>query len=463
MSAPKQNESQASGPRVLRVGIVRNKKMIDERELKKREPVTVGSSEKCSFTVASESIPKEFEVFEYDGTTYFLRFQPGMDARVQLTEADVQAQGLDELRRLGKIIQRKGGEAIQLNDFSRGKVMMGDVSVLFQFKAPTVIPPKPVLPPEIRGSLLQNIDGQFTAIFVVVALLQIVLVAYARTQPYIEPTSIDQIDQSFQRLIMPARNPEPPKEIADNSADKGKEEDAAKDKPKEDEGQKNKAKNDKKEAAPVDAEAAARARKEAIAKQVAGKGLLRVLGTSRGNDGALSDVFEEGGGAIGDLGEAFSGIQGVDIAGAGGQAGTRGGGSGQGVGIGELGTSGGGSVQTGGKAEAEVRGEARAEAPEVDGELSQDQISAVMKRNLKALRDCYESALKRDRKLAGKLVIRFEITDEGRTADVEVDEVSLKSGDVASCIKSRAKSWRFPKPDGGSVLVSYPIIFTPSG
>lgn len=460
MSASKQTEDgEGTGPKVLRIGIVQKGKIVDERELKKRETVSLGTHEKAMFSVASDALPKSFDLFDYDGKDYFLRFSSGMEGRIQLDGTS--AADFNQLKQQNKIIKRADSDAVKLTDASRGKVVIGDITVLFQFKALQSSPAIPVLPAEIKGSLLQNIDGQFTAIFVLVAIFEISLVAYARNQPYIEPTSIEQIDQSFQRLIMPDRAPEPPKEeLAEAGAEKGKDEN--KEKPKDenkDTGKKAKAKD----TGPVDAEAAARARKEAISKAVAGKGLLKVLGSNGKSDGALNDVFAEGGGAVGSLGDAFSGIQGVDIASSGGQTGTRGGGSGTGVGIGDLSTEGGGSVNSGTKTETAVRGDARAEAPEVDGELSQAEISGVMKRNLKALRDCYESALKRDRTLSGKVVIRFEILEDGRTANIEFEDSSLKSADVVSCIKGRAKYWRFPKPEGGSVFVAYPIVFTPAG
>ncbi len=460
MSTSKKNGG-PSGPKVLRIGIVQKGKIVDEREMKKRETVSVGSSEKVTFSVASDAMPESFDLFDYDGKDYYLRYTPQMEGRIQLTGDKVKS--FDELKREGRGVSRKG-DAVKLNDSSRGKVIIGDVTVLFQFKTAVAAPVRPGLPPEIRGSLLQNIDAQFTAIFVVVALLQISIVTYARSLPYIEPTSIEQIDQNYQRLIMPDRAPEPPKEVIADATGAEEKGDEAK---KKDEPAKKDTKSSKdtgKSKEPVDAEAAARARKDAISKKVAGKGLLRVLGANRegGAGDALSDVFEEGGGAVGGLGDAFSGIQGVDIADSGGATGTRGGGSGEGVGIGDLGTEGGGSVKTGGKTEAAVKGEAKTEAPEVDGELSEAQIASVMRRNLKALQSCYESALKRDRTLKGKITIRFEILETGRTSNIEFDD-RMGSSSVVSCIRTRAKSWRFPRPEGGSVFVAYPIVFTPSG
>lgn len=458
MSAAKKSDGK-DAPKVLRIGIVQRGKIIDEREMKRRETVSVGTKDSATFTVASPALPPTFDLFEYDGKRYYLKFTSEMEGRVQLAGNEVL--NFDKLRAMGRVTRRGDHDAFVMDDSSRGKVIIGgDVTVLFQFKAPVAAPVKPVLPADIRGSLLQNIDTQFTAIFVAVALLQISLVTYARNLPYVEPTSIDEIDQSYQKLIMPDREPEPPMDEPVAQADEGKGDDKKEE--KKPEKKKEPKKKAGKEKSKAGKEASAKARKEALAKKVAGKGLLKVLGAKgSGTDSALSDVFAEGTGAMGDLGEAFSGVQGVDIAGSGEESGTRGGGSGEGVGIGDLKTEGGGSVKTGRKTEVAVKGSASAEAPEVDGELSSAQIGRVMKRQLKALRDCYERALKRDRTLKGKIVIRFEILENGRTSGVEVED-NMGSRDVVKCIKGRAKYWRFPKPEGGSVFVAYPVVFTPS-
>jgi hypothetical protein len=443
------------GIKVLRIGIVQNGKIIDERELKRRETVSIGSSQKATFQISSDALPRVFDLFEHAGGKYYLRFSPGMDGKVQLTGAEVK--DLEGLKRAGRLIQRGDAAAVELSDDSRGKVAVGDITVLFQFKQLAAEPSRPMLPSDARGSVIQNIDAQFAGIFVLVSILQISLVTYARSLPYVEPSSIDQVESKYQKLIMPDRMPEPPKEeVKDTGADKGK------DKQKEKGESKAKGSGKKKGGdKAVDEEAAARARKERLTKQVAGQGLLRVLGANSRHGGALNDVFSEGG-AVGQLGDAFSGIQGVDIAGSGGERGTRGGGSGTGVGIGDLQTEGGGNVKTGAKIEASVAGNLKTEAPEVDGKLSESEINSVMKRQLKALRDCYEGALKRNRTLAGKLVIKFEIEESGRTQNIEFEEDSLGSPDVKECIMRRAKYWRFPKPDGGSVFVAYPIVFTPA-
>ena len=74
-----------NAPKVLRIGIVQRGKIIDEQEMKRRETVSVGTSDGATFTVVSEALPAKHDLFEYDGKNYFLRFLPGMEGRIQQT------------------------------------------------------------------------------------------------------------------------------------------------------------------------------------------------------------------------------------------------------------------------------------------------------------------------------------------------------------------------------------------
>lgn len=455
MSAPESDKSQ----KVLRIGIIQGGKIIEERRLKKRENVTVGSAPGCSFVVSSAQVPKQFTVFEYSGNKHYLRWVDGMEGKIQLTDASTS--DFKQITQKGLAKKRDDVNAVELIDDSRGKVTIGDVTVLFQFVDPPSAAPKVALPDEVKGGFLTTIDVQFSSIFTATSLVMMAIVAYAQSVPYVEPSTIEEVSERYQKLIMPDRVPEPPREEkpVDDGKDKAKEKEAEKDKGKAPEKAKSKAKSEEKAADP---EAEARARKEALQKKVAGKGLLGILG-SKGKEGAVSDVFTESDFGEGKLGDAFSGIQGVDVADSGGAKGTRGGGSGGSASIGDLKTAGGGSTTLGNKGEAEVRGNLQAEAPEVEGDLSPDVVKKEMQKNIRALKDCYERQLKRFPTLAGKLVIAFEILDSGKVGNVDFTEDSLKNSDVKACIKERARYWRFPKPSGGSVFVNFPLVFTPAG
>ena len=267
---------------------------------------------------------------------------------------------------------------------------------------------------------------------------------------------------------MPDREPEPPRdpEVAPEE-DKGKEEEKQaekKDKPKKDKKKKDKKKvankaKAKGKAKPVDKEAAARARKAAITKKVAGKGLLGVIGvkSSGGQAGALADVFRDGGDEDGSLGDAMSGIQGVDIAEDGSSA-TRGGGAGEATGIGDMGTAGGGSVRLV-KVETKVSGRVDTQAPEVDGELSPNKVQKAMKlfQVFVIVTACLETEIQSSLvKLL--LVLKFLV---GKVAEFDFPTDNVGS-DSSILYQKRSRTWRFPKPDGGAVYVEFPLVFEPS-
>jgi len=208
-------------------------------------------------------------------------------------------------------------------------------------------------------------------------------------------------------------------------------------------------------------------RKAAIREGIQGKGMLQLLGTAgeSGIGGAVADVFAEGGGVNTDLDSAFEGISGVGVAQVGGPRSTRGGGgSGEAAGIGDLATSGGGNVGSAAKkVERRVTAAVQAAAPEVDGALDGAAIARVVRSRMRSIQDCYERELKRDPSLAGKIEVEFTIGESGRVEDAAVVTNSMGSDAAGNCIVGRVRRWRFPAPDGGSVTVTFPFIFTASG
>src|SRR5690606_27807998 len=74
----------ATGPKVLRIGLVQNGRVIEERIIKQRTHVTVGPSERSMFVVAVGNIPANFRLFELVGNQYALNFLDGMTGRVAL-------------------------------------------------------------------------------------------------------------------------------------------------------------------------------------------------------------------------------------------------------------------------------------------------------------------------------------------------------------------------------------------
>jgi TonB family protein len=97
------------------------------------------------------------------------------------------------------------------------------------------------------------------------------------------------------------------------------------------------------------------------------------------------------------------------------------------------------------------------------GTLSPEKIARTISRKYRgAINGCYESELKKDNSLKGALKIQFTISERGRISNSRILRNSLGSKAVGKCIRNHMKRWRFPKPKGGSVTTSIPLVFTPS-
>src|SRR3984957_12369122 len=80
MTAVMRAMQQATGPKVLRIGLVASGRILEERIVKQRTSVTVGPSEKSMFVVQA-NVPPQFKLFELIGADYYLNLLDGMTGR----------------------------------------------------------------------------------------------------------------------------------------------------------------------------------------------------------------------------------------------------------------------------------------------------------------------------------------------------------------------------------------------
>ena len=147
-----------------------------------------------------------------------------------------------------------------------------------------------------------------------------------------------------------------------------------------------------------------------------------------------------------------------------GAGGRKGGGSGKAAGIGDLATQGGGAVGIGGKAETTRCAPACAtSAPEVESStLDRDAVARYVKSRIKAIQGCYERELKLEPTLKGKLAVRITINTQGKVSDTEMDEDTLHSDAVISCIKGLIRFWKFPFTPESDAAVQFSWNFVSS-
>jgi pSer/pThr/pTyr-binding forkhead associated (FHA) protein/uncharacterized membrane protein YgcG len=98
------------------------------------------------------------------------------------------------------------------------------------------------------------------------------------------------------------------------------------------------------------------------------------------------------------------------------------------------------------------------------GSLSKEQIARVVRQNWYQIRYCYESQLRKNPKLAGKIIIRWIISGSGNVQTANTASTSMNNERVENCIVRRVLRWKFPQPQGGGiVVVNYPFIFRVAG
>ena len=125
-------------------------------------------------------------------------------------------------------------------------------------------------------------------------------------------------------------------------------------------------------------------------------------------------------------------------------------------GLGTIGTAG-GVKGTGGGGESPAKTEGQ---PSVTGSLDKAVIRKVVAQHKKSIKACYEKKLAKDPEASGKVMMEFVVDSDGSVSSAKVTENTFDDDLVANCVTKSVKQWRFPKPDGGGlVLVKYPFLF----
>src|SRR5512139_1232632 len=171
-----QPQSDGRRPRILRIGILLGGKIVEERLIRERTSVSIGQSMKNTFSVPVEGLPLEFTLFALDQGRYYLRFLTKMDGRLGDSSGSVNT--LDALKSKGA--QNMGDYwQVPLTESSRGKLSLGDLTILFQFVTEPPRQPKPMLPASVRGTFADRIDPQLAVIMGISILAHFAIVIIA--------------------------------------------------------------------------------------------------------------------------------------------------------------------------------------------------------------------------------------------------------------------------------------------
>ncbi|AKU97071.1 hypothetical protein AKJ09_03735 [Labilithrix luteola] len=125
-------------------------------------------------------------------------------------------------------------------------------------------------------------------------------------------------------------------------------------------------------------------------------------------------------------------------------------GAGEGIGLGTLGSG-----------SSHPAPSMREGAMSVNGRLPPEIIKRIVRQNFGRFRRCYETGLRSNPNLQGRVTVKFVIDDKGAVSDAKDGGSDLPSSSVAACVVSSFQKLSFPQPEAGLVTVVYPIIFDP--
>ena len=216
-------------------------------------------------------------------------------------------------------------------------------------------------------------------------------------------------------------------------------------------------------------------KKDSDRKKIMNLGLVAALSKMGAVPGSAAGSVLGPGGLGSGINNALGGVTSGARAGVGsglggmGTRGTGGGGGGTALGIGGLGTKGSGAGR-GGNGGVDLGGRGKDETVFVPGRttvvgaLSREVINRVIQKHYNEIKYCYEKELTHDPALYGKITVLFVIAGDGRVGDALVQQTTMSSEPVESCMLNHLKRWAFPAPQGGgTVQVTYPYVFKSSG
>lgn len=91
--------------------------------------------------------------------------------------------------------------------------------------------------------------------------------------------------------------------------------------------------------------------------------------------------------------------------------------------------------------------------------IDMSEVHRVIFTKREQVKACYDSALRRNPELTGKLKLGWVVALNGKAKGVIARETSLSDGAFVGCIKTRLQTWQFPKPKNGEVFITYPFEF----
>jgi hypothetical protein len=93
------------------------------------------------------------------------------------------------------------------------------------------------------------------------------------------------------------------------------------------------------------------------------------------------------------------------------------------------------------------------------GKIDGKAVNRYINTRFGQVRTCYERRLKINPLLAGKVDLNIGINTKGKASAISVTKDTVRDPQMISCIKGVIRSWDFPKPEGGKVVIAKQFTF----
>lgn len=449
--------SKAKQHKVLRIGIIQDGKIVQERLIKANESVSVGESARNTFVFPKTHLPSaEFKLFGHTSKGYELHFTDKMRGKISSGGAVV---ALAKLLNDPSVTKKSGVVTLALTEQDRGKISIDSVTVLFQFVAPPPVQAvKAIQAMDFRPRLIEDDDPVFLGFLAIWSALAFVLLIWVwNTEP--REFELDELPDRFAKITAPKdldKDIEEVEEIdpdAEAEAARRRAEEEAKRKREAEEASRAKAKGGE----PTEAEIAQAQEdlKQEVLQQ--SKLLLKIIGTTgESSGGVVENMWSDEEAGLGDIDAALQGVGGVQVDGT---PGLRDGTSGRGSAsdIGALGGVGGGKGDLGGGISAQVAS-VSAGTGTVDEDVGDaDAARKTVSRYAGQLKYCYESRLKAVPNLEGRIVMAWTVSS-GATESIYVVSNTTGDAELAGCIERKIRRWKFTDSVEGDM--EWPFVFS---
>jgi hypothetical protein len=440
------------GPRVLRVGLVQDGRVMEERVIPRGVDVTIGWSEKNTFVLKDANLPGSCRVLVWSGGArrtfgghYRLCFSDAMSGKVALDTGVSELSALRAVARRG----RQGMCEVELGDTARGKLVLGDTALLFQLVPEAPRTARPQLPLALKKKALE-VD-LFTSVVAAFSFLFHFGMVGALYSDWSDPVIDDEIVVAG--VVDSLAIPKPLVDVEDQSpptnAEPAPSTTAATNSTQAPSNQPSNSSH-----------APARDSAATLSRELDNLN-MQTLGALSSEGPATEDVLRNGEVPTALLDQAARDERGVS--------------SNPGLSL----SRGTGPVRPGSRSElgdlAEHRrgtttnengtaerpkgpvGNVSAPAPGVHGVVSD--AASVIAGMRGAWRACYQRGLAENPDAEGSVRLTFRVGPNGESLSVSAAPSGNLPGSVVSCVRSRAASAQFSPPAGGEAVVVAPVIF----